>query len=295
MINWDDLKYLLATVQSGSFAKAGRELGVNRTTVARRVGILEQQLGTPLLEQASCGYQLTAAGDEVIASARQLERQVSRLEEKLVADNCVISGSLRVAVPLGLGPEFMPELAVLSSAFPGLDIELLNTVDPMASINQRQADVGIGVGHSLPDYLSGQQVGELRRAVYAARAYTRQRPASLPYSEHQWIGWGREMAHSQVAKWIRQQVSTEADVRLRVNSWHALREAVIKGVGVGHLWCFLADREKSLVQISPVIPELTTGLWVFHHREVQNNRRVKVFIDTVAPLLADRIMLPVAV
>ncbi|WP_101759692.1 LysR family transcriptional regulator [Oceanicoccus sp. KOV_DT_Chl] len=289
MLNWNDLKYLLATVQSGSFSNAARELGVNRTTVARRIATLEKQLATPLLEQSAGGLQLTSAGEEAIASARHLQQQVDGLEQRISATGGDVAGSLRVAAPLGLGPEFIPELAQFSTLYPHVTVELLNTVDPMASINQRKADVGIGVGHQLPDYLTGISVGELQRAIYAAKSYLKKHKKTLPYSEQQWVGWGRDLAHSHAAQWMQRYVAEEAIISLRVNSWHALREAVTHGVGVGQLWCFLAKQEKSLVQISEVIDELEIGLWVFNHTDIQNNRRVAAFIEVVAPLLATRI------
>ena len=99
MINWDDLKYLLATVQSGSFSSAARELGVNRTTVARRIAILEKQLAAPLLEQTLSGYELTSAGEAAIASARHLEQHISELEQTLSKHSGDVSGPLRVAAP----------------------------------------------------------------------------------------------------------------------------------------------------------------------------------------------------
>ncbi len=290
MLNWDDLKYLLATVQTGSFSLAAQELGVNRTTVARRIATLEKQLACALLEQAANGYQLTEAGQAVIASARRVEQEVGGLESQLGLDSPELLGSLRVALPLGLGPEFMPELQQFCQRYPALEVELINSVDPMASLNQRKADIGVGVGHSLPDYLQGQHLGELQRAIYASPAYLREHSVSLPLSEQQWVGWGREMAHTQVAKWMQRHISSVSAVSLQVNSWHALRAAVAEGIGVGHLWCFLADGELGLQQIGERIEELAIGLWLFRHRELQHNPRVNAFTEFMAPLLTARIM-----
>lgn len=289
MTNWNDLKYLLAMVEHGSFSQAGRVLGVNRTTVARRIAVLEQQFGVTLLEPSTSGYQITSAGEDVLASAREFERQVEALEEKVGGDSAQLSGFLRVAVPLGLGPEFMPELARFSVLYPRVELELVNSIDPMASINQRKADVGIGLGHALPEYLAGDKIANLHRAIYGSKPYFKHHSVMLSYKDHHWVGWGREMSHTLVVKWMQRHVPSEALIPLRVNSWHALREAVGHGLGLGHLWCFLADREKKLLRLSDVIPELTIGLWVFHHADVLSNRRVDVFSKTINGLLAARI------
>lgn len=289
MTSWDDLKYLLATIQQGSFSAAGKALGVNRTTVARRVAVLEKQLGAVLLEQTANGYDLTPAGEQAVASARELDRQINQLEQSLLTEGVELSGLLRVAAPLGLGPEFMPELAQFSANHPRLEVELLNTIDPVASVNQRKADVGIAVCHELPDFLQGYKVVDLERAIYGSKAYLKKFPADLPLSQHRWISWGKEMAHTQVAQWMQHHISADAEIPLRVNSWHALRESVINSAGVGHLWCFLADGERRLVKISEVIPDLTVGLWVCHLRDV-DNRKIAAFSEVMLPLLAERVL-----
>lgn len=289
MLNWNDLKYLLATVQAGSYNRAAEELGVNRTTMARRIAALERQLGAPLLESSHRGYRLTEQGQLALDSARQLEEEIHQLENRLSQSSEELRGSLRVASPLGLGPEFMPELAAFSATHPAVRMELINTQDPVSSLNQRQADVGIAVCHDLPDYLTGRRVAVLQRAVYAAKHYLEDYPASLPLGEHRWVGWGREMAHTEVAKWMQHHLPVETEVSVRVNSWHALREAVHQGLGISHLWCFLAEQADNLRAISPVTEALDIGLWLCHHSEVQHNRRVNTFLQTLPPLLQQRV------
>ncbi|MBN7796508.1 LysR family transcriptional regulator [Parahaliea mediterranea] len=288
MLNWNDLKYLLATVQAGSYNRAAEELGVNRTTIARRIAALEQQLDAPLLESGNGGYRLTEEGRLALDSARRFEQEAHQLESRLTRGGGELRGSLRVAAPLGLGPEFMAELAAFGNAYPAVRVELINTQDPVSSLNQRQADVGIAVTHDLPDYLSGRRVAVLQRAVYASERYLADHPATLPLGEHRWIGWGREMAHTEVARWMQHHLPAQTAVGLRVNSWHALREAVRQGLGVSHLWCFLAGDIGDLRAITPVTRALDIGLWLCHHGEVRNNRRVSAFVDTLAPLLQRR-------
>ena len=289
MINWNDLKFLLATVQSGSYSLAAQELGVNRTTVARRINALETQLGAPLLENTATGYRLTEQGQEALNSARQLEEEINRLESQLATGSEVLRGSLRVAAPLGLGPEFMQELAAFSFKYPEIRLELINTLDPISSLNQRTADVAISVGHELPEYISGVHVTDLERALYASEDYLARNPLPDRLSDHRWIGWGKEMPHTQVAKWMQHNLEATTTIVAQVNSWHALRAAVEEGMGVAHLWCFLAKEMVCVKPISNISPELTIGLWLCHHKDVQNNRRVSAFIEAMKPLLTQRI------
>lgn len=289
MMNWDDLKYLLATAQFGTYSEAARALKVNRTTVARRVAALETQLGLPLFEQGPEGYKLTETGQQVVSSARYLEQEIDKLQTQANSEGELLKGSLRIAAPLGLGPEFMPELASFSKLYPQVKLELINALDPMHCVNIRKADIGIGVCHQLPDYLKGSKVGDLSRAVYAAKSYLKYKATELDLSEHDWVGWGDEMAHTEVARWMQSQLSTQTTVTARVNSWHALREAVIHGMGIAQLWCFLANDEKNLVQLRKPTPQLSIGLWIFNHADVPANAKMQAFYQLISEQLKQRI------
>lgn len=291
MLNWDDLKYLLATAQFGTYSEAARVLKVNRTTVARRIAALEAQLGLPLFEQGPVGYKLTETGQQVVSSAHLLEQEIDKLQTQACSEGQLLKGSLRIAAPLGLGPEFMPELASFSKQYPQVKLELINALDPMHCINLRRADIGIGVCHQLPDYLKGSKAGDLSRAVYASKSYLKQKPAKLDLSEHHWVGWGDEMTHTEVARWMQSQLSAQTIIAARVNSWHALREAVTHGMGISQLWCFLANSEKNLVQLRAPTPELSIGLWLFNHVEVPANAKMQVFYDHMLGQLSKRIEL----
>ena len=290
MINWDDLKYLLATAQFGTYSEAARALKVNRTTVARRITALEAQLGLPLFEQGPEGYKLSETGQQVVSSARYLEQEIDKLQTQASSEGQRLKGSLRIAAPLGLGPEFMPELASFSKQYPQVKLELINALDPIHCVNLRRADIGIGVCHQLPDYLKGSKVGDLSRAVYAAKSYLKHKPAKLNLSEHDWVGWGDEMAHTEVARWMQSQLSAQTTITARVNSWHALREAVTNGLGIGQLWCFLASCEKNLVQLREPTPELAIGLWLFNHADVPGNAKMQAFYQHMSEQLKRRIL-----
>ena len=99
------------------------------------------------------------------------------------------------------------------------------------------------------------------------------------------------MTHTGVARWMQNQLSEQTTITARVNSWHALREAVSHGLGIGQLWCFLANREKNLVQLREPTPELAIGLWLFNHAEVPANAKMQAFYQLMLQQLSKRIQL----
>src|ERR1700749_2479135 len=102
MIDWDDVRYFLAVARGGSVRAAAERLGVNHSTVLRRVAQLEQRLSAQMFEKLPSGYRLTAAGEEVLELASQMEASSLQLETRVLGRDQSGRGLLRVtlAVPL---------------------------------------------------------------------------------------------------------------------------------------------------------------------------------------------------
>src|SRR5690606_41499206 len=77
--NWDDLRVFLAVARAGSLSGAARALGVNHSTVFRRVGAFEEALEVRLFERLPGGYVLTAAGEEMREAAPRVEAEIAAL------------------------------------------------------------------------------------------------------------------------------------------------------------------------------------------------------------------------
>lgn len=289
MIDWDDLRYFLATVRAGTYSAAAAELGVNRTTVARRVANLERRIGHPLLEPATAGLAPSPTGRELLKTAQVIEKQVDEAGDRLARGGELAAGPLRVAAPVGLGPEFMAEIIAFARAWPQIDLELVTDPDPAYRVSQRQAEVGLVVSNHPPEHLLGPLVAELTRALYAAPVYLAEIPADMPLRHHRWVAWGRDMAQSLVATWMKANLPDDIAIGARVNSWTAMKEAVAGGVGVGYLWRFLAETDPRVVAIRSPQVGLSMGVWLLTHEDVPANRRVELFLETFPALLAERI------
>ena len=149
-INWDDLQLFLAAIEDGSYSAAAQRMALNRTTIGRRVQALERTVGQSLFEPSPEGYRPTAAGREVLAAARDMEHAMQQLQEQLHGGQQQLRGPLRLAAPIGLGPEFMPEYAAFNTEYPQVQLELINAQDSLMSISQRKADLGLCVTHQIP-------------------------------------------------------------------------------------------------------------------------------------------------
>ena len=101
MIDWDDIRYFLAVARGGSVRAAAAHLGVNHSTVLRRIAQLEERLGVQMFEKLPSGYRLTAAGEEVLVLADQMEASSNQLETRVFGRDQSVRGLLRVTLEIG--------------------------------------------------------------------------------------------------------------------------------------------------------------------------------------------------
>src|SRR5246500_1678382 len=92
MIDWDDIRYFLAVARGGSVRAAAERVGVNHATVLRRVAQLEERLGAHMFEKLPTGYRLTAAGEEVLELAEQMEASSLQLETRVFGRDQSVRG-----------------------------------------------------------------------------------------------------------------------------------------------------------------------------------------------------------
>ena len=125
-MEWSDLRYLLAVARAGTSAAAARRLGVNQTTVSRRIAAAERAIGARLFERIDGLLSPTAAGKAAIARAAQVEEAVTGLERDIGGADAAPEGLVRItAVPLLVNHVLIPALPDLLAAHPRLRLELI--------------------------------------------------------------------------------------------------------------------------------------------------------------------------
>ena len=285
-LDWNDLHYYLAAVQGGTLTRAADILGVNRTTVGRRMAALEARIGQAIFEQTAIGYQPTAAGHAVLAAASEMQSHIRVLREQLDGSSAPISGPLKLAIPLGAGRELIAALADFTRQYPQVRLEIANSAQPLVMINQRKADLAIVLGNSLPDHIQACHISTLTQGLYAADHYLQQRPANLPLTQHDWIGWSETMADSAGARWMQSHLTPETKVRLDVDTHADMAAAVSAGLGVGQLWDVTAASLTGLQALQKALPSLTTELWICHLKVVPQLERAQRLVEFCQQALA---------
>lgn len=256
-MDWGDLEVFLAAVRTGSYTAAGRQLQVNRTTVGRRIDALEAALGQSLFEETPTGHAPTRAGARLLATAQAIEAEIATMRDEIGAIGRR-TAPVRIAGTAGIAAEFLPELAAFSRAHPDVPVELLGELDPLDAITHRRADLAMALVRTPPLRLAGVEAGTLRQARYGRRGAGPLAP----------LGWGHEFDTALPGgQWTAANPAGEAAQAAGLatcNTWPQLKQAVLAGLGSASLWCFAADAEPTLEQLSPPDPRHDCPLWLLY-------------------------------
>ena len=124
--DWNDVRYAVVIARCGSLAAASRQLGVDQTTVARRLRALEACLGTPLFERLRGQLTPTPMGEELLARGQRMEAEVAALCHLVTDRQAQLKGVVRITAVDALAAHYLArQLADLRSRYPELVIEII--------------------------------------------------------------------------------------------------------------------------------------------------------------------------
>ncbi|MBN8613966.1 MAG: LysR family transcriptional regulator [Deltaproteobacteria bacterium] len=289
-MNWDDLRYVLALSAHGSLARTAKTLGVDHTTVGRRVEQAERALGVRLFTRTSTGYVPTADAERLLSDLRGVEDAVIGLERSASARKSAIDGTVRVTSPETFGCLYLaPRLATLRREHPGLSIELHST-GKVLDLARREADVAVRMFRSAHESLVVKRVGSLGYGLYASKDYLARRPLKRASELREHALLSSEAGPGALdAKWL-ERLSHGAKPALVCDLSMALLEACRASAGVAVLPRYVGDREPSLVHLTAAlgaIPEAPTEtIWITVHKDMRDTPRVRVVLDHLAKAIA---------
>jgi DNA-binding transcriptional LysR family regulator len=261
-MDWDNLRIFLALRRTGTFAGAGRELGVNATTIARRLTAFEEEISAQLFARTTDGLVPTAAAETIAPSAELIERNVQLIERDVGGHSARLSGLVRLTVTEHFAANFLVDhLGSFRRAFPDIEIDI-NTSLHMVDIARGQADIAVrfrspntgpGVQSSGGVEVRVKRVGTVGIGVYGSTVYLER--AGRPTSAHAVQGHSVVMPREDAmflpgASWC-ESVRDQVSVALRCDGLAGIAAAGAAGFGLCALPTFVAMRHKNLKRISP--------------------------------------------
>ena len=244
-------------VATGSYAAAGRELGLTRSAVSKAVTELEELLGARLLDRTTRRTSPTEVGRayyercvDILASIEETELQVSRLHDEP-------RGVLRVNAPMSFGIRYLGDaIAEFMAAYPDLKVELLlndRFIDPL----EEGVDVTVRIGALSDSSLIARKLAPARRVLvaspdYLARHGEPQAPEDL--ARHRCLNYGHVTAPQ---RWElttgEETITVPIASYLCSNNGDVLREAALKGNGITLLPTFIVGEDIKSGQLRVVL------------------------------------------
>jgi DNA-binding transcriptional LysR family regulator len=284
MLDWNDLRHFLAVARHGSTIAAAKALGVNQSTVHRRLCELERQLGHRLVERHPSGYRLTAVGEELRPLAERIETAVQDLERRAASSDADLVGTVRVTCPETVGYRMMktPLLDAFRARYSGLRIELI-MVDRVLDLAKGEADIAFRTAPPQDNALVGRKLADVPWAVFASRSYVANhgQPERLEdINKHDVIGFGGLIAEHPAARWLRS-IAPDGRVAAICTTTPALVLAVKSGAGLAPLPVVAVQNEPDLVRLFGPAPVVTLHFYLVFHRDMRRTPRVRAFCDFV--------------
>ena len=285
-MSWDDFRFVLALHRAGSLLRAAKLLGVDHTTVGRRVAVAERALGVRLFARTTSGYVPTADADRLLAAMQRVEEAVSAVERGAAAGVGALLGAVRVTSPETLGVAYLSgRLAAFGLAHRGLVIELVPGGE-LLDLGRREAEVAIRPFRSREASLVVRRVAEVSYGCYASSEYLARRPVrSAQQLDAHPILMGSTGSDELESRWLRRLAPRARAVFVSPLSL-ALVGAARAGAGVAILPRYLGDPEPTLRHIA-LPDEPKEALWLTVHRDLKDSPRVRTLLDFLAATMKD--------
>lgn len=248
----DDMLVLLEIARCGSLVGAGAALGLNHSTVSRRIDALEKELNAALITRAVHGCELTEVGQLLLGSCEKIESALTEAREysRTRRADQFLSGLVRVATTEAFGAYIVtPVLADLHRINPELQIEIV-TQTRLSPYNSG-ADIEIGVGEPVVSRPGAEKLTDYSLGLYASATYGAERglPASVEeLKSHSLIYYVEGLLRVDDLD-VLAKLTSARHVAFASTSVQAQCVATVEGAGIGLLPAFVGDNEPTLERV----------------------------------------------
>jgi DNA-binding transcriptional LysR family regulator len=292
MLRWDDIQILLALARAGSLKGAAQALGVNASTMSRRLTGVEEVLKMTFFDRTSDGLRATSALEELVPLAEAVEHAVSNFSRALDGFESTPTGTVRVTAPPGVIEHLIaPKLAGFRESYPGIALDLDGSIG-YADLTRREADIALRSSRPQSGDLIATRLGQARDIVLASAKVVGRLGELESLEAIEWITWANELALFSSAQWVSRQVPADRIV-LRTNRVHAQIAAASAGLGA----MLQPETYRDFPGLSPlplaralkkrILPLPAHELWLVGHQALRNVPRVAAVWDFLLALFRE--------
>ena len=275
-VDWDHLRYFLILARAKTLTNAARIMGVEHSTVARRIQALEQSLGMQLFKREATGYELTIEGLALIPRVEQMEQSFLQIEKPNP-----LQGRVRIGAPEGFGTAFLARLlAEFSQHYPLLTIDLI-PVPKTIRLSHREADIVISIERPKSGPFIITRLTNYSLKLYGSQQYLQhnspiRRVEDL--SEHRFVDYIDDLVYSS-ALYRLERLPLQLTACFRSNSILAQQIAVSAGAGLAILPRFIAVDQPELQEVLSEDVNFTHTFWMLTLVDLQHEPKIKLVWD----------------
>jgi DNA-binding transcriptional LysR family regulator len=296
-LDWDQVRVFLAVARAGQLAGAAARLGLDVSTVSRRIDRLEAELGVHLFDRTRDGTVATAAAEAMLPPAEDMERGLAQFAAAVDAIESTAEGTVRLTAPPGLADAFIaPLLARFRHRFPRVVVELDASVG-YADLTRREADLALRASRPRSGDLIAVKLVSTPSYPMTSAEYAAELGKLKRWSDARWITWTPDLMHIPTGRWIAEHV---ADVTPVLRTAHFASQLAAAAAGLGVTLASEPFRHvRPLVPISisralqPAWDALPVeDLWLVGHRALRTVPRVAALWDFLAEHMSNPARVP---
>jgi DNA-binding transcriptional LysR family regulator len=289
-MRWEDFHLALTLAREGSLSGAARALGVEHSTVHRRLVELEGRLGFRLFDRRRDGCSPTRQGGVVAEAAAAMEKAALEGALRLAGSEEAVSGTVRLATSELLALRLLPTAwGRLSRDLPTLQVEV-TVSNSSVDLTRREADLALRATNSPPEHLVGRRLAEIRYGLFATPELVGAAPTAESLAASPWLGFDERIASFPNARWLAAHPPLRAPT-LVFDSSMAMAHAAAAGCGIAVLPLFAGNTVPGLARLGEPIDAPPMGLWLLRHNDVGPSPRIRALAswlsDAVPKLLAE--------
>lgn len=269
MQHWDDYQLILALYRGKTLRIAAQTLGVNHSTVARRLAALQQRFGASIAEPTPKGYQLTTLGESLLASALQIEPIVVKDQRLARAKSLELMGDINLSVPPPILQFLLLDaLSQFQQQHPQIKLNI-HTSYNIVDLDNCEADVVIRASNTPDEHLVGHRLFPISTNFYAAKDY-------FTKTSTENIGWITDVYSGDKPAWINNTPYPHAPVALSMSDLTLRHQLANQGYGMIRGACYIAHHFNNLQPLSHCQPQAFQDLWVLSHPDLAKIKRIQV-------------------
>ena len=276
MFDWDDLRIFLAVARARRVAPAARALGINPTTIGRRLTRLASELNAPLFETVGGERRLTERGGALFSHAETIESAALAAIGEVTGDSSSLSGQVRLSVAEGFATWVLaPELPAFHRANPDIQLDLI-TASGFLNPSKREADMAVMLARPRKGRLVAAKLGDYRLSLYATSGYLEDRGEPRAVEElrgHSLIGYVPEFIYSPELDYLSE-IGAGLEPVIRSTSINVQHQLIASGTGIGALPRFIGDKDPALRPILRDMIEIRRTFWLVTHSDVRRLARI---------------------